>query len=110
MDEATSTNNPLIQRVLDAFDLDEINRELELTSIRLELTDKREIKIVDALIKKLNKLNEQEALEVKRDARIAKNGIDLMVNSKGENAPTIDNFLALSMLLNVTVNDLIAVS
>lgn len=97
MDEATSTNNPLIQRVLDAFDLDEINRELELTSIRLELTDKREIKIVDALIRKLNKLNEQEALEVKRDARIASNGIDLMVNSKGENAPTIDNFLQIML-------------
>ena len=29
---------------------------------------------------------------------------------RGETLPTIDNFLALSMLLNVTVNDLIAVS
>lgn len=29
---------------------------------------------------------------------------------RGESLPTIDNFLALSMLLNVTVNDLIAVS
>lgn len=27
---------------------------------------------------------------------------------RGESLPTIDNFLALSMLLNVTVNDLIA--